>query len=140
VDEELDRVHGPIKRAKEQRRPAPDCLDQLVPWGAISNSPPNSVRVSGQWGPYESGPAVGSPFTDHQVRGQIGGQPTLAQGGCVGTEVDKEVAEGRALLLSKGGWRHRRSLGKRAGVGAFRQAPSGLTAQLTLPAYVNLGP
>jgi len=103
VDEELDRVHRPIQGAKEPRRPAPHGLDQFVPWGSVSDRAPNLVRVSGQWGPYESGTAVGTPFSDDQVGCEIGGQPSLAQGGCVGTEIDEEVAEGRAFLLSEGG-------------------------------------
>ena len=103
VDEELDRVHRPIEGTKEQRRPAPDGLDELLPPHAVPHRPPHLVRVAGQRWPHETGPAVGSPFADDQVRSQIGGQPTFAQGGCLGTKLDKQVAEGLAFLLSEAG-------------------------------------
>ncbi len=114
VDEELHRVHRPIERTEEQRWPAPDGLDELLPPHAVPRRLPHFVRVAGQRWPHESWPAVGSPFTDDEVRCQIGGEPTLAQGGCLGTELDEQIAEGLAFLLSEAEWWHWRILRKRA--------------------------
>lgn len=106
VDEVLDRVHWPIERTEEQRRSAPHGLDELLPRHAIPSCPPYFVRVTGQPGPDESGPTVGSPFTHNEVCNQVGGEPTLAQRGRVGTTLHKKVAESLALQLGEGGSRH----------------------------------
>src|SRR5271157_4413906 len=132
VDEELDCVHRPIEGAEEQRWPAPHGLDQLLPRGAIPHLAPHVVRVPGQRGPDESGPAVGSPFTDNEVRSQVGGRPTLAQRGGVRTTLDKQVTEGLAFLLSEARWCHGRILGK-GGTGVLTLSGFGFGPNLSPP-------
>jgi hypothetical protein len=69
MDEELDRVHRPVEGTEERGRPSPYCFDESLPGRAIPHRPPHLVRISGQWWPDEPGAAIGSTFTDNEVRG-----------------------------------------------------------------------
>ncbi len=66
----------------------------------------------GQGGPNESGPAIGSPLSHHEVSSQVDVGPAFTQGGRLGTKLDEKVAEGRAFLLSEAEFGHGRILWK----------------------------
>jgi hypothetical protein len=106
VDEELNRVHGPVERAKERRWAAPHGRNEVFPRRAISHGSPDLVRVTGQRRPDQSGSTIGSPLTHDEVCGEIGGNPALAQRWGLGAMGQQQIAKGLAFLLSETEWRH----------------------------------